>query len=215
MPQLCVDSSTISYMTDPRWKKYLECALKHDAKNDEWYRFHLGILYYENAEVAKALEILEHDVSENSAAMRLRTIGHIYNKLQNKPTALLYYEMAYKNMHKIQHSGIAQNLLCEYFQLLYDAGQYTALWKCYQIMVRNEETASEEVQVVVAQCAFALQKWDALEEFFQMNMARIREGDNVLCELWFRKKAHDVQTCAIDEVRKTYTPPENIDFRMI
>ena len=215
MPELCIDSSTISYMTDPGWKKYLECALKYDPKNEEWYRFHLGILYYENAEVEKSLEILEHQVSEKSAAMRLRTIGFIYNKLHKISTALFYYEMAYKNRYKIKHDNSIKDFLCEYFQLLYDAGQYTTLWKYYQTMVRNDETVSEEMQVVAAKCAFALQEWEALEGFFQMNLERIREGENVLCELWFQKKARDVEALNIDEVRKTHTPPENIDFRML
>ncbi len=215
MPQFDVEVDVVSYMIDSNWQAILEHARSHDEKNKAWYNLQLALVHYENGDVKQALEILEHECLGNSASMILRTLGAMYAKVGETDKALHCYEKAYAVVEREQKLKVKEELVCEYFQLLYDAKHYEKLWHYYESMLRAGEDIREEVKVLVAGCAFELQKWTELEAFFTMKLERIREGDTALCELWFKKQAHDLGNANLNEVRKRYKPPENIDFRLV
>lgn len=61
-----------------------------------------------------------------------------------------------------------------------------------------------------------LGKMEVLESLLlEMEPESIREGDHTFVELWYKIKRKEKPQMSLEEVRETYEPPENIDFRMV
>lgn len=210
-------TTTQSYMIDETWLPYLHEAVKHESSMSESHRFHIALTLSEAGNNQEALKLLKDNEDESNSSMYYRTIGAIHLKLEESNKALAYYHKAYDclNLTKIKH--YEADFLAEYLELLFELEDYTQIWELYLERLDSNLIINEEMLIPIAKTAFELQKFDTLDTLLtDFKPERIREANNVLVELWYKRKAYDLGNIELDEVRKLYTPPpDNIDFRMV
>ncbi|WBW98895.1 DUF5107 domain-containing protein [Oceanirhabdus sp. W0125-5] len=210
-----LNKETISFMVDRNWEKYLLKAYSTDIENTEVHCLHLALMYSENGDDEKAINLMLKSSKDTYSCLYFRTLGALYKKVGELKNALKYYKIAYKKLGEVKVMHFKEDFMVEHLDILFNLGLYEEVWSIYNKLISNEEELTEEIDLIAAQATFKLELWEALEVFFNMNLERIREGNNVLCELWFQMKARELNIEDIDYVRKNYQPPENIDFRMV
>lgn len=206
--------NNVSYLIDKAWLEYIDKAIEASMVDNEFHILNKALILSENQCDEMALKLLLNHVNNKKSALYLRTVGALYNKLENYDKALCYYKKAYEKLDQIGIKDFEIDFMGEYFQLLFQCEKHNEIWNIYMTRKKEAKINSEEMYFIIAQTAFVLEEWEVLEEAFTIHPERIREGDNILCELWFKKKALEVEGMSLEEVRKQYTPPQNIDFRM-
>lgn len=109
----------------------------------------------------------------------------------------------------------------EYFAMLQKAGRFQQMWDLYTALPESV-SQDERVMIFASAAALELGQEDFLEQVYQHTFAVIREGENQLCEIWFRHQAMkaarnqqgaDLETLT-QQMRQTLTPPKTIDYRL-
>ena len=123
---------------------------------------------------------------------------------------------------KLQEKHPTVQIACEFLSLLSQAKYYSEMWQIYQALPAN--IANDE-RILIEMCPAALELGheEFLEKAYQYPFAVIREGENQMCEIWFRhqakKQARKTDRTDLDvllqKIRRTEIPPKNIDFRLV
>ncbi len=206
---------TPSYMVDGVWLHYLDQAMDASTDVQERHLLNKALIYSEGYEDNQALSLLIDHVTLSSTALYLRTVAALYYKLERYNDALIYYEKAYRKLSQVTTPYLAIDLINEYLMLLFELNHYDDIWTIYKTRIDGCEEITEEMFLSIAQAAFELKKFKELDQILRdARPERIREANNILCELWFKRKAITLGDVSLDEVRRSYSLPENIDFRM-
>ncbi len=213
----------MTYMVDPYWLPYLDKALdqlKNISSNQgeaslDRLVLEKALILSENFRIDEAIDLLVNMRRPESSLVYVRTIGALYDKKGYSDQALKYYEEAFALIDSCQTPYMKEDFMVEWIELLTDRRSYEKIWSLYESLQEKGIEETEEIQVSIGEAAYHLKKWSYLEGLFNLEPARIREGNNQLCELWFKKKAYDLGETDLDKVRARFNPPENIDFRML
>ena len=185
---------TATFMIDmpgTNWRRMLESVCAGGGREA---RVHLGIMYYENGMDEEAAEMWEKSLPH---ALAYRNLSLIEQKNGNTPKAMELMEEAVK----LDRSDPYRS---EYAELLVKAGEYE---KCWGLLADLSDAAPDRLWVFRARCAWHTGRHDELEAMFGREYSCIREGEQVLTDLWFM--------WAKETGRENQTdPPPNIDFRM-
>lgn len=218
MPELDSTSVPASWMIDPKWKEILIKSLGEQGGESYVSRLHLGIMCYEAFEYDAAIGHWEASlaVKESPWAYRNLAFAFLAKGETNRAIDLMGRAVAMEN------NSIDKAFSEEYMQMLVNAKAFETAWKYYENLPEERKEA-ERPKMLAGVCAVELGNYEFAAPLFEREYAGIREGDNIMTDLWFRytaKKEFEKRGYGdIDEIekeiRKTQLPPAAIDFRMV
>lgn len=215
IPVYDLNKKTPTIVIDLSWEDYFLMAIEKDPKNRDWYLFHLGVMYFENGCINKAEELFEQILHEKTYAIVALTLGSLYQRQANYDRSQETMLLGMSVLEDVTILCFNDNALLQYVKLLSEMKNYNEIWKIYEQIKSQADTISEEIRLIVAQSAFVLEKWSELDTFFELPLERIREGDNTLVELWYKRQCIKGAALTLEEAKTTLVAPENIDFRML
>jgi tetratricopeptide (TPR) repeat protein len=207
-----------SWLTDMKWLPLIKKSL--DKKEGyHYYTFlHLGVMLYENGYHDEALEAWKKSILLTPNPFAYRNMAVAMLQLDKKDLGLSYMEKSFE----LEGGQIDKAFAEEYLSLLIT---YNAFQKAWQLFKTLPETVSNDgrIQILAAQAAIEVGDYGYLKQVLSREFAVIREGENTLCELWFKyetlklaeQKGIAYSDELLKEVKRTLTPPESIDFRMV
>lgn len=205
-----------SWMTDANWMELLEKSLP--GGDNATVRLHLGVMKYESfrfeegiAEWKKSLELNRNPWALRNLVVAEKRAGHLDAAITLMEEALT-----------LEGNCIDKAFTEEYFDLLIAAGRFEALWSAYEALPESRKQA-DRILMQAGYAAVELDKTDFVEKLMDREFANIREGDNLLVDMWFKyaTKREAVQRGVpyseelYKEIRRTKLPPANFDFRMV
>ena len=210
LPTLAGNELPRAWMTDPRWRKYLERAAEATPKNSAVH-VHLGVLLYENGHYDAAEEQWR---AAGDCAIAHRNLSVAAARRDDFALALSEMEQAFTLQG-------GKELAREYLALLNRAENYEKAWRIYQALPA-EVSADERIMITAAAAALEMGAEAFLQKVFAYPFAVIREGENQMVDIWFRheamqKAAHQRRSdiAAVErELRATVRPPRNLDYRL-
>lgn len=202
-------------MTDLEWEIFYVHAVEADIKNRAWYLYHLGVMYYENGALTKAENALRQIFEIEAYAIVALTLGSIYQRLKKYEQSIHYTELGISYLSHVCIDRFEANAYLQLFRLLSEMQLFSKMWDVYEEMREKELDITEEILIFVALSAYELEKWDELDPLFELSLDRIREGDNSLVEIWYKRQWKKGLVSSLEEARVTLTAPKNIDFRML
>lgn len=217
LPPLGENEQPTAWMADPRWLALLEASLQNTGGQNGAAYLHAGVMLVENDRWQEGIAALERSLELCPTAIACCCAAKAYQQQNDLKKACDYIEYAVKLGGVGQDTAIAE----EYVALYNAAGQWEKAWSFYE-RLSDAQKAGERLRLNTAETAFALHKWEFLEEQFAANFATIREGESTLIDLWFQKQALTLAEqrgvadylSLLDEVKATLLPPYNLDFRM-
>lgn len=218
MPELDVESIPQSWMTDARWRGLLEKSVQVPANDNPTARLHLGVMRYEDFDFEGGIGEWKRACEMRKDPWALRNLSVAAQRKGDLPEALrLMSEAA-----EIENNRISINFTEEYFDLLIACGEFAKLWEKFEALPLERRNA-DRIQIQAGYAAVELDKTDFVESLTDREFACIREGDNLLVDMWFKyaakqeakKRGAAYSEEIYQEVRRSMLPPANFDFRMV
>ncbi|MEG0756329.1 MAG: DUF5107 domain-containing protein, partial [Oscillospiraceae bacterium] len=216
MPPLPADVLPQSWMTDPNWAPYLEQAMLRQPSNGT-LPVYLGTLYYENGREQLAIQTWKQALNRAPSVIAHRNLAVAYSRGGDRAKALEHMGAAFALDSKNPHKELA----VEYLALLVGEKQYSEAWAVYTALP-TVVAEDERTKITACAAALAVGAWDFLDAAFAHSFAVIREGENQMVDLWFRREAQKeaqrsgrTDLAEVErELRCAVTPPKNIDYRL-
>lgn len=207
-----------SWMTDMKWLPLIKDSLNKEEGYHYYTFLHLGVLLYENGLHDEALDAWRKSIALTPNPFAYRNMAFAMIQQDKSKLALDHMGKAFTLEKGLMDKAFAE----EYLGLLITCKQFKKAWDLFNTLpqaVRDEE----RIQILAAQAAIEVGDYTYLEQVLAREFAVIREGENTLCELWFRyevlklakQKNRVYSDDLLKEVKKTLAPPESIDFRMV
>ena len=205
-----------SWIVDDAWRPLLEQAARREANNPAALVY-LGVLDYENERYDLACECWEKADRIYPTVIALRCLAAARSRAGDARSAVEYMRQAFALEGEHPSVYIAEELLA----LLLKEKRYAEMWELYSSLPPD---VADDERLVIQVCPAALEmgQEEFLEQAYRRPFAVIREGENQMCEVWFRHQAllEARRTGRTDldaltqEMRRTKTPPKTIDYRL-
>ena len=204
-----------SWMVDPAWRVLLQKAIEQDPQNPAGL-IYLGVLEFENENDQAARTLWEQANEIQPTVIALRCLALALERDGQEQAALAAMGEAFR----LEEENTVP-ITREYFAMLQKAGRFQQMWDLYTALPESV-SQDERVMIFASAAALELGQEDFLEQVYQHTFAVIREGENQLCEIWFRHQAMkaarnqqgaDLETLT-QQMRQTLTPPKTIDYRL-
>jgi hypothetical protein len=229
-----VPTGQASYMVDPAWRPLLEGSL--EVERQAHTLVHLGLLEWENLNPERA-ESLWREAAESGDPLAMRNLAQAAAARGQLDAGLEWLGRAWEVVSRraggdsgddggADESRAETELAYaeEYLALANAAGRADLAWSVFEGLTEASQT-SEKISLQAGTAALALGKLDFVEALFDRPWAGLREGDNVLLDLWYGLQAARLAitqglpagrppTSLLAEVRTRLTPPRSIDTRM-
>ncbi|MGI6142181.1 MAG: hypothetical protein ACOYEH_10715 [Caldicoprobacterales bacterium] len=217
MPEQDVLDTPPSWMIDKKWLTLLEKSINQGGDNAT-ARLHLGIMKYENFLFEEGIEEWKKSLEIDKNPWALRNLAIAEKRAGRLDSAIRYMEEALE----LENNSIDKAFTEEYFDLLIEAGMFEKLWTTYNTLPESRKNADR----IITQAGYAaveLDHLDFVEALEDREFANIREGDNLLVDMWFKyatkreaeKRGVPYSEELYKEIRATKLPPKNFDFRMV
>ncbi len=203
----------ISYMIDPAWEIHL-LKMIESSNNTQYHIVQLAVIYSENKRIEDAISLMEKHINKSTSLLYLYVFAELCNKSKKYNDAECYYDLAYARIESCSNESMKEDFIVKFLQFLNARKLYMNAWSVYLKLESMGINLTEAMVLELAQIAFELKKWDFVKRSFNIQPEKIREGNNVLVDLWFKMKAIEVDK-DYTYVKKNYNPPSNIDFRMV
>ncbi|MGC3953729.1 MAG: DUF5107 domain-containing protein [Propionicimonas sp.] len=205
---------TTSYLVDPRWRPLLLASLERERTATTL--FHLGLLEWEDLRPDRAAA-LWREAADLGSPLALRGLALAAQADGDQDEALRLMTRAWEAGADRADVGYA----AEYLALLVAAGRHAAAWRVFEQLPPSVRSG-EQVLLPAGLAAVELGHDAFVDALFEREWATLREGDNTLIDLWFRRQAGrsaaergvPVSDALLAETRSTLTPPSRIDSRM-
>lgn len=206
-----------SWMTDAKWRTLLEKSVA-SAGDNATAHLHLGIMKYESFDFESGIAEWEKSAAQKKSPWALRNLSVAAQRKGDLDSALSLMQDAWE----LERYRIDPAFTQEYFDLLIQKGKFERIWDIYQELP-GDLRENERILMQVGYSAVELDKIDFVEMLVSREFAHIREGDNLLVDMWFKyaakqeakRKGVPFTDTLYKEVRKELLPPSNIDFRMV
>lgn len=189
-----------SWMVEPEWKKLLEKNLSKNKKNP-WALIHLGVIYYEDGNRDKALELWKKSLLLLETPIALRNISVFYKDQGVYDKALEYMLKAVD----LENENRDIYLTVELMELQLMLKRYKDVWETYNKLPEDLKQ-NERIIVLTGLSAYEIEEFEFLEQLFKRKFAYIKEGETRLFELW--------EKYCIKKYGSKRTAPKSIDFSM-
>lgn len=206
----------VSWITDEKWRGILETGLE---KNPENIGLHvdLGVLEYENENYEKAVSLWEKSMKLRPTVIACRCLAYACQRKGETDRAAALMREAFS----MEKGSPSLYIVQELFSILKDSEAYEQLWEIYESLPQKL-AEDERIMILTATAAVELGKDEFLEEVYKHSYIVIREGENQLCDIWFRHQAYKLKRAGdardvdeiIKEVSRQCTPPQTIDYRL-
>jgi tetratricopeptide (TPR) repeat protein len=131
--------------------------------------------------------------------------------------AIAYLEEAYNISNRFPDRAFAE----EYLDLLINNGRFQKAWEVY-LQLPLSISQGDRILIIVGRAALELEKYDFLDNLFNLEFAVLREGEMLIVELWYLYRAKmlakerkvEFTEELVKEVMGKFSPPDNIDFRL-
>ena len=205
-----------SWMIDKAWYRELEKSVSSYPSMTG--KLHLGIMKYENFDFDGGIKEWEESLEIKENPWALRNLSVAEQRMNNLKKASEYMERAVK----LEDNKIDKAFTEEYFDLLIKLGQFDKIWKIYNTLP-EERKKDDRIRIQAGYAAVELDNIEFVESLTKCEFACIREGDNLLVDMWFKyatkqeakKRGVPYSDELYSEVRATQLPPANFDFRMV
>ncbi len=171
------DDIPSSYMTDERWKPYIE---KLDGKNFSTFNI-LGVMALEAEKDDEAETYFRTSLSLKENAFAYRCLA-IMRKMQGMD------DEAVSLMKKAVSLDSCREMAEEYASLLIDRKMYGEAWE-YYFSLDEDVRSDERLSITMMPAACALGRKDFLEAQFERDFAVIREGERNYTDSYFAYQA--------------------------
>ena len=215
-----MDEMTIppEWMIDEKWQKLLEKSLNSKGGDNATSRLLLGVMKYEGFDFEGGIGEWKRVSGYREDPWALRNLSVAAFRKGNPGEALCLMEQAIEK----EDNKISVNFTEEFFDLLIACGRFQELWDRFE-KLPDSRKMTDRIQIQAGYAAVELDKIDFVESLVQKEFACIREGDNLLVDMWFKyatkqeakKRGVEYSDELYAEVRRTQLPPPNFDFRMV
>lgn len=171
------DDIPSSYMTDERWKPYIE---KLDGKNFSTFNI-LGVMALEAEKDDEAETYFRTSLSLKENAFAYRCLA-VMRKMQGMD------DEAVSLMKKAVTLDSCREMAEEYAALLIDRKLYEEAWE-YYFSLDEDVRSDERLSITMMPAACALGRKDFLESQFERDFAVIREGERNYTDSYFAYQA--------------------------
>ncbi len=207
-----------SWMVDEEWQCLLEESLNRPGGDSATARLHLGIMLFENFRFEEGVEQWKRSLQLKDNPWAWRNLSVAMARAGDYDRAVEFMEFALA----LEDNKIDKAFVEEYFDLLIKTEKFEKLWSFY-VALPEERKNTDRILIQAGYAAVELDKTDFVESLTTREFACIREGDNLLVDMWFKfaakqeaKKREIPYTEELyREVRATQLPPPNFDFRMV
>jgi tetratricopeptide (TPR) repeat protein len=216
LPKQNVNDTPPSWMTDVNWMELVERSL--GCGDNATARLHLGVMKYERFQFEEGIAEWKKSLALSRNPWALRNLAVAEKRAGRLDAAIAYMEEALA----LEDNRIDKAFTEEYFDLLIAAGRFEALWSAYEALPESRKQA-DRILMQAGYAAVELDKTDFVEKLVDREFANIREGDNLLVDMWFKyatkreaaQRGVPYSEALYKEIRKTKLPPANFDFRMV
>ncbi len=216
MPEQSPLSIPASWMIDEAWRPLLEKSIQ--IKEGMTAHLHLGVLEYENFNFEKGIYHWNKSLELQKNPWALRNLAVVRKRQNELDEAIILMQEAVA----LENFSIDKSFTEEYFDLLIEAKKYEDLWDMY-LNLPSERKNVDRIIMQAGYAAVELDKTQFVEDLEEKEFSNIREGDNLLVDMWFKftakkeAKSHGIPYSddIYKEVRATKLPPSNFDFRMV
>jgi tetratricopeptide (TPR) repeat protein len=202
-----------SFMIQKEWQDLLEASEKNWAAC-----LQLGVMYAYQGEIDKAKGVLHQSLQFKETAWAWRNLAALERLERHLDTSLTYYQKA----HQLKPDLIP--LIIEYAETLLLADQHESVLELVQTLP-DAIHQHGRIRFLEAQAALAESRLNIVQRFFDdgVEIADLREGANLLTELWYGFHAQNLsqlENIAVDDalikrVEKEFPIPKQFDFRML
>lgn len=214
-----------AWMVSPEWRSLLETSLGRRGGSHWLSWLYLGVMLMEAGDPNGAGKAWtrSHDLKANPWA--LRNLAVLALRMGDRNAGLKAYRDAWRlEEHAARESGRPPcgALAEEYMGALVDANLHAEALEL-AASLPSEIMTIDYVRLHVAKACLALGHLAEVASILEHEFAVIREGDNLLTDLWFELQAcllaQSRQTGVTDAIREEarthFAPPARIDFRML
>ena len=203
-----------SYMTDPRYARFLKEAAEnggYTAKNM------YGILCYENSRFEEGIQWFQKSLEDRENPLAFRNLFIAYSDTDPE-LAISYMEKALALIGL--HNDRSFEYIEEYVKYLRNQKQYDKLWNYYQGLPR-ELQEEERILLPVIPAAVEKRAVDFLDKAYQIHFTNVREGERIFTDCYFayqamveaRDTGAEYNDALIAKYAKRNQIPRYLDFR--
>jgi tetratricopeptide (TPR) repeat protein len=194
------------WLTGKYWLNMLEYSVLYGGGKHWESLLHLGVMMMEAGDLDDARTAWEESLTLCKAPVTLRNLACYHQSKGDLKKAIHLMEQALDLPDSVDPAYME-----EFLELLIADGQHQAAWDQYHRLPEPKRTDRSLIAISVA--ALALGQNDYLIGFFARELASVKEGDNILTDVWFRWQAHLLDMTEA-QARVDLKPPAHIDFRM-
>ena len=204
----------VSWMTQAEW-----LALLENSRDKHWLSWlHLGVMYYQAHDKAKAQQAWEQSLSLRPSSWALRNLGVAERREKHMAEGAELLLKAYRMLPALDP------LAAECCQALIDAGRFAEVLSLLNEMPPEVRRVGR-IRVLEARAALKIGDLAHAEKILldkDLVVPDIREGELMLSDTWYGLQAQraametgvPVDDALLARVRKECPPPKNLDFRM-
>jgi hypothetical protein len=216
-PDADVNDIPESWMVQDEWMKILEDSLKQ-KDNQTWNALmHYGVMLYEKGLEDRAFEVWKDSLKIKPSPWVYRNLAVAKKHMGDWHAAIAYLEEAYNISNRFPDRAFAE----EYLDLLINNGRFQKAWEVY-LQLPLSISQGDRILIIVGRAALELEKYDFLDNLFNLEFAVLREGEMLIVELWYLYRAKmlakerkvEFTEELVKEVMGKFSPPDNIDFRL-
>jgi tetratricopeptide (TPR) repeat protein len=218
MPKRTPEEQPRSWMVQDEWLTLLSdivSTIRHGSWNEH---LHLGVMLYEHGREEEAIEAWRTSLSLQPSIWAYRNLAEAMRRDGKLAEALAYWDEALSLTPIFPDQALSE----EYIRLLIEAERYQDAWSFYKSLPGKQQSA-DRIQIIVGAAALELGEEAFINRLFLQEFAVIREGELLIIDLWYgyhaRKLAKELGEPFgeqhIEEVKLSFPPPNNIDFRIV
>jgi tetratricopeptide (TPR) repeat protein len=205
------------FMVEEEWRALLERALEA-GRGDHWLSWlHLGVMHHHAGRIGEAKEAWERSLGHEESPWALRNLGVVARHEGRRD------EAADLMLRACRMRPNELRLAVECCEALLAAERPREMLALASELPESVRTYGR-VRMAEASAALSAGDLDGAERVLRsrFELGDIREGDNVLTDLWFevqerrlaKELGRDVDDAIRQRVRRECPPPPEIDFRM-
>lgn len=218
MPERAPEEQPRAWMIQEEWLTLLEGRLAEAGRGSWNEQLHLGVMLYERGREAEAVEAWRTSLALRPSVWAYRNLAEAMRRDGKLTEALAYCDEALALTPVFPDQALSE----EYIRLLIEATRYQDAWTFYNRLPKKQQSA-DRIQIIVGAAALELGEEAFINRLFLQEFAVIREGELLIIDLWYgyhaRKLAKELGEPLgehhIEEVKLSFPPPNNIDFRIV
>lgn len=204
------------YQIGSEWLELLKTSIDKGDSN-HWYGYYqYGVILAHKGRMEEAEEAFDKSIALDKNPWALRNRGLLRELVGDNETAADYMMEAVEMLHE-------PNLVIEALQILLKANRASDVVSLYEELPEDVRDLGR-IKVQLIEAFLDEGHIDKAEELLnqEIELTDVREGEVKLSDLWYRMMAlkissstgREIDDNLLEEIKRDYTPPIHLDFRM-